>query len=332
MIVMTSFIKKQPVRLGLLPRSVLLLSMLVTSLALSACYGSSNENERSDDTDAAASEVSDNGLVNQDAANTDAMAGEAISGNMSVEDVMINNLSRYRWTLISATDSHDQPLDMLMQITDQVRLSFNEYQGQNTLNYSVGCNTVSAAYQLQGTALTIEDSMSTKMSCGDLNKAEDNLSTLMQGDSELILAMANDASVDSLKSDTPILTQTTSDAATLVWQGKLTSQARYDSKGEAVFWAVSADMIPCADSSSQMCLRVKPVTYDSQGIKINEGKWMVFTGEIDGYQHDSRYEEVLRLQRYQLDGGNMAEDDTSSTSDDKYAYVLDAVIESSVVE
>ena len=329
---MTSFIKKQPVRLGLLPRSVLLLSMLVTSLALSACYGSSNENERSDDTDAAASEVSDNGLVNQDAANTDAMAGEAISGNMSVEDVMINNLSRYRWTLISATDSHDQPLDMLMQITDQVRLSFNEYQGQNTLNYSVGCNTVSAAYQLQGTALTIEDSMSTKMSCGDLNKAEDNLSTLMQGDSELILAMANDASVDSLKSDTPILTQTTSDAATLVWQGKLTSQARYDSKGEAVFWAVSADMIPCADSSSQMCLRVKPVTYDSQGIKINEGKWMVFTGEIDGYQHDSRYEEVLRLQRYQLDGGNMAEDDTSSTSDDKYAYVLDAVIESSVVE
>ena len=329
---MTSFIKKKPVRLGLLPRSVLLLSMLVTSLALSACYGSSNENERSDDTDAAASEVSDNGLVNQDAANTDAMAGEAISGNMSVEDVMINNLSRYRWTLISATDSHDQPLDMLMQITDQVRLSFNEYQGQNTLNYSVGCNTVSAAYQLQGTALTIEDSMSTKMSCGDLNKAEDNLSTLMQGDSELILAMANDASVDSLKSDTPILTQTTSDAATLVWQGKLTSQARYDSKGEAVFWAVSADMIPCADSSSQMCLRVKPVTYDSQGIKINEGKWMVFTGEIDGYQHDSRYEEVLRLQRYQLDGGNMAEDDTSSTSDDKYAYVLDAVIESSVVE
>lgn len=332
MIVMTSFIKKQPVRLGLLPRSVLLLSMLVTSLALSACYGSSNENERSDDTDAAASEVSDNGLVNQDAANTDAMAGEAISGNMSVEDVMINNLSRYRWTLISATDSHDQPLDMLMQITDQVRLSFNEYQGQNTLNYSVGCNTVSAAYQLQGTALTIEDSMSTKMSCGDLNKAEDNLSMLMQGDSELILAMANDASVDSLKSDTPILTQTTSDAATLVWQGKLTSQARYDSKGEAVFWAVSADMIPCADSSSQMCLRVKPVAYDSQGIKINEGKWMVFTGEIDGYQHDSRYEEVLRLQRYQLDGGNMAEDDTSSTSDDKYAYVLDAVIESSVVE
>jgi heat shock protein HslJ len=250
---------------------------------------------------------------------------------MSVEDVMISNLSRYRWTLISATDSHDQPLDMLMQITDQVRLSLNQYQGQNTLNYSVGCNTISATYQLQGSALTVEDSMSTKMSCGDLNKAEDNLSTLMQGDSELVLAMASNASVDSLKSDTPILTQTTSDAATLVWQGKLTPQARYNSKGEAVFWAVSADMVPCADNNPQMCLRVKPITYNSQGIKTNEGKWRAFIGEIDGYQHDGQHEEVLRLQRYRLDSSGKA-DDTSNTSDDEYAYVLDAVIESSVVE
>ncbi|MBH0085843.1 META and DUF4377 domain-containing protein [Psychrobacter sp. SCQQ22] len=329
---MTSFVRKQPVRLGSLPRSVLLLSMLATSLALSACHGPSDENEGPNDTDVAASEVTNNGAVNQDASNTDAMDKELIADKMSVEDVMISNLSRYRWTLISATDSHDQPLDMLMQITDQVRLSLNQYQGQNTLNYSVGCNTISATYQLQGSALTVEDSMSTKMSCGDLNKAEDNLSTLMQGDSELVLAIANNASVDSLKSDIPILTQTISDAATLVWQGKLTPQARYSSKGEAVFWAVSADMVACADNNPQMCLRVKPVTYNSQGIKINEGKWRVFIGEIDGYQHDGQHEEVLRLQRYRLDGSDTAEDDTSNTSDEEYAYVLDAVIESSVVE
>ncbi|MBH0096001.1 META and DUF4377 domain-containing protein [Psychrobacter sp. NZS113] len=327
---MTSFIKKQPVRL------VLLLSMLATSLALSACHGPSDENEGPDDTDVAANEVGDTAVdsdtVNQDAINTDAMDKELIADKMSVEDAMISNLSRYRWTLISATDSHDQPLDMLMQITDQVRLSLNEYQGQNTLNYSVGCNTISATYQLQGAALTVEDSMSTKMSCGDLNKAEDNLSTLMQGDSKLVLAMANDASVDSLKSDTPILTQTTSDDDTLVWQGKLTPQARYNSKGEAVFWAVSADMVTCSDNSSQMCLRVKPITYNSQGIKTNEGKWSTFTGEIDGYQHDGQHEEVLRLQRYRLDGSGTAEEDNSNSSDEEYAYVLDAVIESSVVE
>ncbi|MBF0658562.1 META and DUF4377 domain-containing protein [Psychrobacter sp. NG25] len=322
---MTSFIRKQPVR------SVLVLSMLATSLALSACHGPSDENEGLDDTGVAASEAANNGAINQDAINTDATDKEFISDKMSVEDAMISNLSRYRWTLISATDSHDQPLDILMQITDQVRLSLNQYQGQNTLNYNVGCNTISATYQLQGAALTVEDSMSTKMSCGDLNKAEDNLSTLMQGDSELVLAMANDASVDSLKSDTPILTQTTSDDDTLVWQGKLTPKARYNSKGEAVFWAVSADMVPCADNNPQMCLRVKPITYNSQGIKTNEGKWRVFIGEIDGYQHDGQHEEVLRLQRYRLDGSGTA-DDTSNTSDDEYAYVLDAVIESSVVE
>ena len=67
------------------------------------------------------------------------------------------------------------------------------------------------------------------------------------------------------------------------------------------------------------------VAHDDQGIKVSEGKWSAFTGEIDGYQHDGMHDEVLRLQRYQLDYNESAEDE-------EYAYVLDAVIESAVVE
>ena len=74
-----------------------------------------------------------------------------------------------------------------------------------------------------------------------------------------------------------------------------------------------------------MCLQVKPITYDDQGIKTSEGEWSVFNGEIDGYQHDGKNDQVLRLQRYQLDSDEISEDE-------EYAYVLDAVIESSVVE
>jgi hypothetical protein len=111
----------------------------------------------------------------------------------------------------------------------------------------------------------------------------------------------------------------------LVWEGRLTSQAKYNSKGETVFWAVSSKMIPCADNDSEMCLQVKPITYDDQGIKTSEGKWAVFTGEIDGYQHDGMHDEVLRLQRYPLDSDD-------STEGEEYAYVLDAVIESAVAE
>ncbi|WP_296238819.1 META domain-containing protein [Psychrobacter sp. UBA5136] len=325
-----------------LARLALLPSILAASLALGACQDASRLN---------ANDVQDEGSMNTSGADgsvtaSDAMTNdEAVTDKMSAEEQMIARLSRYRWTLMSAENKDAQPLNPLLDIKDQVRLSFNQYQGENSLNYSVGCNTMSASYQLQGQTLTVGDGMSTKMSCGELDKAESQLSQLMQGASQLALvtegsakdanAKDGDSSEQSAKDDNsesnivksnkPILTQVTSDGATLIWEGKLTSQAKYNSKGETVFWAVNAKKIACADNSSEMCLQVKPITYDDQGIKVSEGEWTAFNGEIDGYQPDGMHDEVLRLQRYQLDGNESAEDE-------EYAYVLDAVIESAVVD
>ena len=326
---MTSSVKKRPIRFTLLP------SLLALSVFLSACQDASlpNESDVQEGTQTSADAINGDGID----MNADAVTDDIQMDKMSAEEKMIANLSRYRWTLMSAMDKGAQPLNMLTDIKDQVRLSFNQYQGENTLSYSVGCNTMSAGYQLQGHTLTIEEGMSTKMSCGELDKAENSLNQLMQGESQLTLMKANstkdgdakdnNSQDDSLKSDKPILTQVTSDGATLVWEGRLTSQAKYNSKGETVFWAVSSKMIPCTDNGSEMCLQVKPITYDDQGIKTSEGKWAVFTGEIDGYQHDGMHDEVLRLQRYPLDS-----DDSNSIEGEEYAYVLDAVIESAVAE
>ena len=316
-----------------LAKFALLPSILAASLALGACQDASVPNEN----DLQESVNTTTGAADGNTVTTDAtINAESKADEMSAEEQMIASLSRYRWTLISAIDKGAQPLNRLLDIKDQVRLSFSQYQGENTLSYSVGCNTMSAGYELQGHTLTIEDGMSTKMSCGELNKAENDLSQLMQGESQLTLVVDNNSSKNedskndnskdvNLKSDKPILTQVTSDATTLVWEGKLTSQAKYNSKGETVFWAVNAKKIVCAENSLEMCLQVKPITYDDQGIKVSEGKWSAFTGEIDGYQHDGMHDEVLRLQRYQLDYNESAEDE-------EYAYVLDAVIESAVVE
>ena len=316
-----------------LAKFALLPSILAASLALGACQDASVPTEN----DVKESANTNGGAADSNNINADAtINAESKADEMSAEEQMIASLSRYRWTLISAIDKGAQPLNRLLDIKDQVRLSFSQYQGENTLSYSVGCNTMSAGYELQGHTLTIEDGMSTKMSCGELDKAENDLSQLMQGKSQLTLVVDNNSSKNgdskndnskdvNLKSDKPILTQVTSDATTLVWEGKLTSQAKYNSKGETVFWAVNAKKIACAENSSEMCLQVKPITYDDQGIKVSEGKWSAFTGEIDGYQHDGMHDEVLRLQRYQLDYNESAEDE-------EYAYVLDAVIESAVVE
>lgn len=316
-------------------RVALLPGVLVVGLALSGCQDNSvpNENTVQEGTNTTVSNAREN------ASDASIENNTAKVDKMSADDKMINNLSRYRWTLTSATDKDAQPLGRLQSIKDQVRLSFSQYQGENSLSYSVGCNTMSAAYQLQGQTLTIEEGMSTKMSCGELDKAESQLGQLMQGQSQLTLVSDssiqngesdekntkdNDIEGSHAKSNKPVLTQVTSNNETLIWEGKLTSQAKYNSKGETIFWAVNAKKIACAQNSSEMCLQVKPITYDDQGIKVSEGEWNAFTGEIDGYQHDGKHDEVLRIQRYQLD-------DSDLTEGEEFAYVLDAVIESAVV-
>ena len=306
-------------RLGILP------TMLVASLALGACQDSisSHEQKKKESAKTLNNKVEDSDITSND----DMVIDESMKNELNAEQKMIDHLSNYRWTLVSAIDNKAQSLSTLMVTKDQVRLSFNQYQGQNTLSYSVGCNTISSVYQLQGSVLTVEDSMSTKMSCGDLDIAENNLIELMQGDSQLVLTENEQA-----QEDQPILTQLTSEATTLVWEGNLTAQAKYNSKGETVFWAVNAKKTLCEDNTSELCLQVKPITYDDQGIKSSEGEWASFVGVIDGYQHDGKHDEVLRLQRYQLDDSTKADNETLSESSETYAYVLDAVIESSVAE
>ena len=291
-------------------RFALVPSILAASLALGACQkdAAPTGGDAPDNTEA--------GTVTDATLNTDTPSDTANDTKLTAEQEMIKDLARYRWTLLDIDDKSGGPvITTLVDIKEQVTLLFNQNQGQNTLNYSVGCNTISAMYQLQGQTLTTEESMSTKMLCEDLNKAENRLNTLMQGSSQLSLT----------EGENPVLTQVTSNAITLTWEGKLTSQAKYNSKGETVFWAVNAKKVACADDSSEMCLQVKPITYDDQGIKVSEGEWSAFTGEIDGYQHDGMHDEVLRLQRYELDSNE-------STEGEEYAYVLDAVIESAVAE
>ncbi|MBP2281418.1 heat shock protein HslJ [Psychrobacter sp. PL19] len=294
-------------KLALLP------SLLAASLVLSAC------NDASTTTGAEAEGNSANDPANEVVLS--AMAAEATSAtdNITAEQKMIDNLAHYRWTLATATDSDAQPLTSLLAIKDQVILTFGEYQGQDTVSYSVGCNTMGAAYQLQGQTITTEDSMSTKMLCDDLNVAENRLNTLMQGESQLSLA----------EGEPLMLTQVTSDSATLVWQGKMTSQAKYHSKGETLFWAVNSETKPCTDNSAAMCLQVRSVTYNEQGVKISEGKWANFVGDIDGYQPDGKHDDVLRLQRYKLNTNDRSDKDALG---EEYAYVLDTVIESAVAK
>lgn len=304
---------------------LLLPSVMVVSLILSACHqeAASGENDMAET--AEDSEVTNTATNEGLISSIKSTLNESKSTELTDKEKLMTTLSRHRWTLVGAVDANEQPVADLANINGHTTLSFNQYQGQDTLSYSVGCNTISAVYQLKGHTLTTEEGMSTKMSCGDLDEAENTLNTFMQGSSEF--------NID--QGDNTVLTQVTDDDVTLVWNGRLTAQAKYNSKGETVFWAVNSETVPCEASSSEQCLQIKPITYNNQGIKTHEGEWRVFFGEIDGYQHDNKHEEVLRLQRYALnidEASKTSEPTKDETADEEYAYILDAVIESSVIE
>ena len=260
--------------------------IVAVSLTLSACQKENTAHDNEGSGISNTGEKVDSLAIEDRASDTNSATTESGSTTFTPEEKLMNTLSRHRWSLVSATDANEQPISELTDIDGQGTLVFNP----ETLIYSVGCNTISAAYQLQGHTLSIEEGMSTKISCSELDMAENKLYALMLGNSELKIE----------QSDSPVLTQFTNDNVTLVWNGRLT-----------------------------------PVTYNDQGVKVREGKWRVFAGEIDGYQHDGMHEEVLRLQRYQLETNELIESDETTENDnddEKYAYVLDAVIESAVVE
>lgn len=303
----------KPFQILIKSTTLLLPSLLVASMTLIAC----NDTTKIQETElGTVADTSDAGVVDNNNQTTDMTTNTAPS-----ESSMIDNLANYRWSLASAMDSNNQPITALTNIKEQVMLNFNN-QDKNTVSYSVGCNTISAGYELQEQeqkqVLSVKEGMSTKMSCGKLDTVENQLNEWMQGDSTISLTT----------SETPSLTQVTSEAVTLVWTGKMTAQAKYNSKGDTVFWAIDAQTKPCADNKTQMCLQIKPITYDGQGIKTEEGKVVEFAGVIDGYEHDETHDQVLRLQRFKTDVDSVLVDNIDS----KYAYVLDTIIESSVAK
>ncbi len=288
---------------------VLLPSLLVASLALSACNDTAKVQQTELGTTTDTSDVS--------AENNDQTTADVTNNAATTEQTMIDNLDSYRWSLASAMDSNNQPIIALTAIKDQVMLNFDS-QSQNNISYNVGCNTISAVYELQAQMLSVKDGMSTKMSCGKLDAVENQLNELMQGDSTISLTT----------NGTPSLTQVTSNAVTLVWSGKMTAQAKYNSKGDTVFWAIDAQSKPCSDNNAQLCLQIRPVTYDEQGIKTNEGEVVEFAGVIDGYEHNDTHNEVVRLQRFKTDVDSVLVDNIDS----EYAYVLDTVVESTAIK
>lgn len=242
---------------------------------------------------------------------------------INTENKLILNtatLADYHWQLLSAKDKQGEPLSALEAIKDQVRLKFYLQQSTQYASFTVGCNSMSGNFTISNQQLKIGDVMSTEMYCEDLDPAERLMAQLMPGNSKLKLSVekSNKSALTQ-----PLLTQEFATGETLVWQGTATAEAKYQQQPDLVFWEVNHQLQDCPNPDQKTCLKVRPVYYDEQGIKKGVGDWDIFVDNIEGYNHDSSVDTVLRLKRFTVD--------PVEVKGKQFVYVFDRIVESSVV-
>lgn len=230
-------------------------------------------------------------------------------------------LADYHWQLLSAKDKQGQPLSTLEAINDQVQLNFYLQPNTQYASFTVGCNGMSGNFTISDQQLKIDDVSSTEMYCADLAPAERLMAQLMPGNSKLKLSIENPNKSTMIQ---PLLTQEVATGETLVWQGTATPEVKYQQQPDLVFWEVNHQLQDCPNPDQNTCLKVRPVYYDEQGIKKGVGDWDIFVDNIEGYNHDSSVDTVLRLKRFTVDPVEI--------KGKKFVYVLDRIVESSVVD
>lgn len=242
---------------------------------------------------------------------------------INTENKLILNaatLADYHWQLLSAKDKQGEPLSALEAIKDQVRLKFYLQQSTQYASFTVGCNSMSGNFTISNQQLKIGDVISTEMYCEDLDPAERLMAQLMPGNSKLKLSVENPSKSTTTQ---PLLTQEFATGEALVWQGTATAEAKYQQQPDLVFWEVNHQLQDCPNPDQKTCLKVRPVYYDEQGIKKGVGDWDIFVDNIEGYNHDSSVDTVLRLKRFTVD--------PVEVKGKQFVYVFDRIVESSVV-
>lgn len=211
-------------------------------------------------------------------------------------------LSSYDWTY--------QP-----QGTDRpIILSFSD----NRLGIQTGCNTMGGAWKIENGKITTGNLMSTLIGCPSaLAKQEQYAGSIFD-------KRAVPFSIDSRNVEQPTLTLTDAQGQQVVFTGKMTPETKYQSQGETIFLEISPETKPCTGVAPQTCLLVREIKFNDQGVRTQVDKdWTYFYDHIDGFEHNPKERQVVRIKRYELK--NPAADQS------KYAYVQDMIIERETV-
>jgi heat shock protein HslJ/uncharacterized lipoprotein NlpE involved in copper resistance len=222
-------------------------------------------------------------------------------------------LGRYRWRLVFATDANRRRIAGLPPDQDRsVVLSF----AGSRLSVQGPCNQLVGTYQVMtANQLTVNVGASTMMACDP---------TLMQADSALSNLLAKPLKVQMTRRPFAQLLLV-SPGGRLKLVGEPTPESLYGA-GSTVFLEIAAQSVPCPNppSPNTRCLRYRERHYDDKGLMVGTpGEWKPLTVNIEGFTHREGVRNVLRVKQFQRPA--------SAGGAPSNLYVLDLVVESEII-
>jgi len=226
-------------------------------------------------------------------------------------------LGRYRWTLVAATDANNRRIAGLPAGQDHpVVLSFDG----SRLSVQGPCNRLVAGYQFTAAnQLTVIGGASTKMACDP---------ALMQADSALFNLLVKPLHVQmTVRQDASTQLELASPGnGTLNFTGEPTPESLYGA-GTTLFFEIAPESVACPNppSPNTSCLQYRERHYDEQGLAVGTpGEWKPLTVNIEGFTHREGVRNVLRVKQFQRPA--------SAGGATSNLYVLDLVVESEIVK
>jgi uncharacterized lipoprotein NlpE involved in copper resistance/heat shock protein HslJ len=224
-------------------------------------------------------------------------------------------LERYRWTLVSATDGNNRRIAGLPPGQDRpVVLSFAD----SWLSVQGPCNRLFAGYQVTAAnQLTVNVRASTKRAC-DL--------AFMQADSALSMLLAKPLQVQMTGRPSAQLQLVSPGNGTLNFTGEPTPESRYGA-ATTVFLEIAGQSVACPNPASPntRCLLYRERHYDDKGLLVGTpGEWKPLTVNIEGFTHREGERNVLRVKQFPVPA--------SAGGAPSNLYVLDMVVESETVK
>ena len=224
-------------------------------------------------------------------------------------------LGRYRWTLVSASDANNRRIPSLPPGQDRsVVLSF----AGSRLSVQGPCNRFVGGYQVtSANQLTVHAAASTMMACDP---------ALMQADSALSNLLAKPLRVEMIGRPSAQLQLVSPGNGTLDFTGEPTPESLYGA-GTTVFLEIAAQSVGCPNppSPNTRCLRYRERHYDDKGLPLGTpGEWKPLTVNIEGFTHREGERNVLRVKQFQRPA--------SAGAAPSNIYVLDLVVESEIAK